>query len=185
MGKDRVHYIRNRPELTRYCERIKNIPCPHCAMIGHLNRHGFLRGYAQEGHERIVRGRRFFCCNRGRRRGCGHTFSVLFAHLLRHLIVQTGRLWAFLLAICAGLSVQASCEKNLSAFALQTGYRLWKRFLRSQTHLRTRLSRICAPPSSSAKKSFIHVIHHLRTAFPGARCPLAAFQERLQQPILT
>lgn len=185
MGPARIHYIRDLPEMSRYCKRIKNVSCPHCASTGHLNRHGFLRGYGEEGHERIVRGRRFFCSNRGRRSGCGHTFSVLFSHLLRYLVVQTGRLWSFLLAIGAGLSVQASCEKHMPDFALQTGYRLWKRFLRSQPHIRTLLSRACPPPASSAKRSFIQVVHHLTAAFPAAGCPPAAFQEHFQRPFLT
>ena len=72
-------------------ERLKVTPCPHCRAIGALIRHGYLRGY-DEGNLRhkAVRARRIFCSNRGRRPGCGRTFSVWIATKVRRLGLTTG-----------------------------------------------------------------------------------------------
>ena len=51
--------------------------CPHRLVAGFLILHSFLYGYRYpDSSARMLRGQRVFCSNRGRRKGCGRTFSV-------------------------------------------------------------------------------------------------------------
>ncbi len=78
----------------RRCRReSKLLACPHCRRIGWLIGHGFLRGYASNGRDQRLRGRRFFCSNRNRRRGCGRTCSVLLSIFLFRRTVRALHLW--------------------------------------------------------------------------------------------
>ncbi len=56
-----LSYIGSAVEFDEYRVHLKSVACPHCRAVGHLNRHGFLRGYAEEGAEREHRGWRVFC----------------------------------------------------------------------------------------------------------------------------
>jgi hypothetical protein len=83
---------------------LKLAPCPHCRQTGALIGHGFLRGYAEQGSEVVVRsrGRRVFCSNREQRPGCGGTFSVLLSTVLSGFVVRTLTLLCFATAVHFG-----------------------------------------------------------------------------------
>lgn len=134
-------YVNTSEDLDQYRKEIKFVPCPHCGAVGFLICHGFLNGYGQKGHEKVVRGGRFFCSNRYRRKGCGRTFSVLLAEFMPGRMVPASTLWKFLRGIQRGQTRHAAWYKVGSPFSMETGYRLWKEVKRQQSRIRVRLAR--------------------------------------------
>jgi hypothetical protein len=177
-------YCSTEAELHQYRLGLKMESCPHCGQTGFLICHGFLRGYAEVGQERVIRGRRFFCSNRHRRRGCGHTFSVLLADVLWGFMVRARTLWRYLQGVSGGLSRKAAWERAQAVFSLRSGYRLWRRLYEAQTHIRSRLIRQCPVPASSAVEPVDQLLAHLQRVFPLAACPLSAYQGHFQAPLL-
>jgi len=78
-----LSFVGSAVAFDEYRTHLKSVSCPHCRAVDNLNRHGFLRGYAEEGSDRVVRCWRIFCSNRGRRRGCGRTHSKIRTFLCR------------------------------------------------------------------------------------------------------
>lgn len=179
MGEPRWFY-RHEPEWAALVERLKLTPCPHCARVGTLNRHGSLTGFDDSSPRRkTVRARRLFCSNRGRRPGCGRTTSVWIADKIRRLSVTTRTLGTFLRrAVADGLAAAiraAPCHRSD-----RTWQRIWTRFDRAQSRIRTALwgrgPPPEGPPGPARRPAAAHVLAHLHAAFPDADCPLAAFQ---------
>jgi hypothetical protein len=173
---------------------LKRLRCPHCVGSGTLNRHSRLRGKGFGSRcERVPRGQRVFCSNRGRRGGCGRTFSIyLCATLPRHGVdaLMLSRLFAGLLA---GLSLKAAVEPLRSAFALETFYHLRARLRLRLEAIRTLLCRQTGPPACASADPLLHTLAHLRAAcasvLPAARrddcpCMCSCFQMRFQRPFL-
>lgn len=171
--------------------KLKITACPHCKRVGTLIRHGVLRGY-EEGNVRhtTVRAQRIFCSNRNRVDGCGRTFSVWMADKVKRLFLGAGSLWAF-------LKQAADTDNKINAFGKlgssmsdSAPYRIWKRFLKAQTTIRTALSALCPPPKTTSEDASGHTsghpaqstIAHLKGAFKGHGLnPVAAFQATLQR----
>jgi hypothetical protein len=181
--RDERWFYRNDDEWAAIAERIKRTPCPHCKVVGSLNRHGCLRGFDEASPRRkTVRARRVFCNNRNARPGCGRTFSVWLAHKIRRLSLTSRALWHFLRdALANGLAAAIGALE--SWLSNRTWRRIWKRFDRAQSKIRTALCERCPPPESlprpptnPAHQPAAQVIAHLQTAFPDANCPLADFQ---------
>ncbi|MFC1461358.1 hypothetical protein ACFLQR_02425 [Verrucomicrobiota bacterium] len=173
-------YLSSEAEFEQYRKQLKFLACPHCGETGFLICHGFLRGYGQSGHEKIIRGRRFFCSSRHRRKGCGRTFSILFSGFLRHHMVSANILWKFLQGVRRGLSRHAAWEQVGSPFSIETGYRLWKELKRQQSSIRSRLSRYTLPPAVDSDEPVFYMLEHLRSLFPEAPCPIIAFHVQFQ-----
>ncbi len=96
-------FCRDDGEWTALTQRLKQTPCPHCQVVGTLNRHGCLFGFDdQNPRQKTLRARRVFCSNRQARTGCGRTFSVWCADKIRRLSLTTGCLWRFLQLAVAG-----------------------------------------------------------------------------------
>ncbi|MDI1247465.1 MAG: hypothetical protein PSV13_01155 [Lacunisphaera sp.] len=151
----------------------KQWTCPHCRRAGTLNAHGALRGGAEHGPGKDARrGRRFFCSDRGRRPGCGRTFSVFLAQVFAGASVRTAAWWRFCRGRLAGLGVLAAWEAARSGFSLESAYRWWRGWRRAEPALRSRWWRGREPPEGLGA-----VIE--RTY--GADDPLAAFQVREQR----
>ncbi len=180
------NYRSDLAELDQYRMSIKQEACPHCQATGYLIGHGFLKGYRDKNDQKEIRGRRFFCSNRNRRNGCGHTFSVLLADLLKYFMAPAAMLWVFLKGVRAGLTRKAAWERLTSSFSLETAYRLWNRFRQAQSYIRTHLLHHHGDPPSASNTTepLFELIDHLIAAFPRSSCPIAAFQERLQRPLL-
>lgn len=84
-------------DLKRFHFQLKQTLCPYCKSIGFLNLHGYLRGYDEHDCcKMVVRGRRIFCNNRGRRTGCGRTFSILAAQIIKKFLTSAKSFWRFL-----------------------------------------------------------------------------------------
>jgi hypothetical protein len=186
MGGVRVRqFVRDGAELAASLLRAKLTACPHCGRVGALNLHGVVTGYAEVGSERVQRGHRLFCSNRGRRPGCGRTFAVLLADTLGACAVRTGTLWSFLLEIATGLSRKAAWEATGAAvLSLRSGYRLWHRFARAGPTIRTRLSSHCPPPPCDSPLPMAQLTEHLRLALPCDN-PLSDFQHSFQLDLLS
>jgi len=165
-------FYRSEAEWKTLVERLKLTACPHCHVVGTLNRHGVLVGY-DESQRQVLRARRVYCSNRHAQRGCGRTFSVWLADKIRRLSLSTSAVWRFLQQVIAG-SI-AAATRSMTERSDRTWQRLWKRFLLAQSSIRTVLLKRCPPPTLSSDQPEAQVIAHLQAAFP-VDCPLAAFQ---------
>jgi hypothetical protein len=186
MGEERW-FCRSAEEWTAIAERLKQTACPRCKVAGTLIRHGCLYGYDESSPQRkTLRARRIFCSNRNARGGCGRTFSVWLVDKIRRLSLTTGALWRFLQLAVAGsiLAAGRAVDCRLSDRIWQ---RIWKRFDRGQSKIRTELHERCPPPelsprlpATSARQAAAQVLAHLQAVFPGVHCPIAAFQQTMR-----
>jgi hypothetical protein len=91
--------------------------------------------------------------------------------------------WTFLKRAVAG-SIAAAIRDTDSPRSDRTFRRIWSRFQRSQTAIRTALLSRGPPPdgptASSRQPAAAQVLTHLLSAFPQAECPIAAFQQATQ-----
>lgn len=166
-------FYRTAEEWTELVERLKVTPCPHCHVVGSLNRHGTLMGY-DESQRQVLRARRVYCSNRHSQSGCGRTFSVWLADKIRRLSLSTHVVWRFLQQVIAG-SI-AAAARSMTERSDRTWQRVWKRFQLAQTILRSALIKRCPPPTLFSDRPEAQVIAHLQVAFSQDNCPLAAFQ---------
>jgi len=168
-------YAVDEAALDDLASEAKHWRCPRCGRSGTLNAHGSLRGCGAAGAsgKDAVRGRRFFCSNRGRRPGCGRTFSVFLAQVIAGASVRTAALWRFCQGRLSGLSVLAAWEQARSGWSLEAAYRWWRRWRRAEPALRTQFSRGREPPGGLAAA--------VTGAF-GSLDPFACFQAREQRP---
>lgn len=164
--------------------RLKLRPCPHCQSTGNLNAHGYLRGYG-EGSTRIIRGRRIFCSNRGRNKGCGKTHSLTLPSILPSFQFLANILWQFLSLILLGNTMRHAFLKSFGYINTSRPYSLWKRCTMVQPQIRHRLTLLCHPPPSLQKNPFLQVIEHLTFAFPHSTCPISTYQEYFRFPFLS
>jgi hypothetical protein len=164
-------------------ERLKQMPCPHCKVVGALNRHGCLYGFDENSPQRkTLRARRIFCSNRQARPGCGRTFSIWLAYKTRRLSLTTGALWWFL-QCAVGSGILAAIRAADFRLSDRTMQRIWKRFDQAQSKICTALCGRCPPPelpAIPARQPAAQVLAHLEVAFPGVHCPIAAFQHSRQ-----
>lgn len=181
---DQRWFYRSEQEWISIAERLKQMPCPHCKTVGTLIRHGALYGFDDSNPQRkTLRARRVFCSNRYQRRGCGRTFSVWIVDKIRRLSLTTRTLWLFLqLAVVAGIAAAirvVNCPRSDRTFQ-----RIWQRFDRSQSAIRTALSRRGPPPPLPAeparRPAAAQVLAHLQSTFPHADCPIASFQHSMR-----
>jgi hypothetical protein len=151
------------PSAISFCARyagvedpafsLKQSPCPHCGCRGSLNRHSRALGNDPlTTNGQLLRGRRVFCSNRGRRGGCGRTFSIVLADVLPRHTLTASLVWQWLVKLLAGLSVKAAAEKLRLPFALETVYRLRRSLRQGLDKVRTRLCREQSPPASGQAK---------------------------------
>jgi hypothetical protein len=177
-------FVRNEEALDAVLQGLKLLSCPHCRKTEMLIGHGFLRGYAESSSERVVRGRRLFCSNRGLRLGCGRTFSVRLAKVIAGFVVRTLTVWCFAGAVLAGLTRRAAWLRQ-GVLSLSSGYRLWRQLSAQQSALRARLCRELPPPQCEAREPVAQLLAHLEATVGVAvgsepADPFAAFQHRLQ-----
>ncbi|MBZ0166316.1 MAG: hypothetical protein K8I00_05865 [Candidatus Omnitrophica bacterium] len=179
-------FFSGKNDIFRYQQRLKMTDCPHCHRSGFLIRHGFLKSYdLYKTGQQIIRGYRFFCSNRNRRNGCGKTFSILGAHLLKQFTITTHLLWKLLLLMLNNLSAAAAVRRLPVRLSVSNGYRLFDAFKQAQSRIRGILSRRCKQLHTHQGPSPPHqTIEHLKTAFPKTKDPIAAFQFACQQPFI-
>lgn len=181
---DRSWFYRHDEDWHAIVERLKHTSCPHCHTVGALIRHGVLTGFDDANPPRIaIRARRVYCSNRHRRRGCGRTFSVRRAHTIRRLSLSTRTLWGFLRRAAVGTIAAAAGDADCPR-SERTFQRIWRRFDRGQSAIRTALHSRGPPPAVPAeparRPAAAHVLAHLRATFPHDDCPIAAFQQAMR-----
>jgi hypothetical protein len=177
-------FVSTERHLQDLLHETKLMTCPHCGRGETLIGHGMLRGYAREGGELVIRGRRVFCSNRHRRRGCGRTVSVLLAPALRGFTVWASTLAAFIVAVVAGASRKAAWQHASGNASTSSGYRLWRRLDQAQVHIRAKLFTLGVPPASLSAHPWAQLLDHLKSVAPSAVCVFAAFQELFQVDLL-
>jgi hypothetical protein len=181
---DQPWFYRREEDWVAIVERLKRTACPHCNTVGMLIRHGTLSGFDDRTPQRrAIRARRVFCSNRYRRRGCGRTFSVRLAHTIRRLSLSTRTLWAFLQRAVVG-TIAAAIHGTDGQRSDRTFQRIWRRFDRGQSAIRTALLGRGPPPALPAepcrRPAAAHVLAHLQATFPHDDCPVAAFQQAMR-----
>lgn len=181
---DQPWFYRDEQDWNAIVERLKHTSCPHCKTVGMLIRHGTLTGFDDRNPPRqTIRARRIYCSNRYRRRGCGRTFSVRRADTIRRLSLTTRTLWAFLQRAVAG-SIATAIHATNCRRSDRTLQRIWRRFDRGQSAIRTALLSRSPPPELPAepnrRPAAAQVLAHLRSAFPHDDCPIAAFQRAMR-----
>jgi hypothetical protein len=180
-------YYQSHFELQEFYHRLKLYPCPHCKATGYLILHGFLYGYPESpSSELIVRGRRFFCSNKHRRKGCGRTFSILEAVFIARFNIQSKTLWMFLVNLLGGMNIHEAFTNSARFLSPSSAYRIRKRFILHQSSLRTSLFQnlpLSKTYSCQTKPEF-HTIELLRSIFPLPSCPVTEFQTSFQASFL-
>lgn len=154
--------------------------CPHCGKPGFLNRHGILVN--TKGH---FRGRRYYCCNRGNRRGCGRTHTLFHPDILPGKSFIAPQLWAFLERITQGYPKLHAFKYSGFHCSESSVYRIYRLFKEKQPHIRTLLHRVLKPPDKiNGPSPELATIEHLKMSYPGKECPLSEFQQRFQRELL-
>lgn len=177
-------FVRDLDALEEARLAAKLTPCPHCHLTGALIGHGMLWGYAERAGELVVRGRRFVCSKRGRRRGCGRTFSVRLSNIIAGLTVRTNTLSRMLTAVTQGKSLRSFWQAEQPiGLCLRSGYRLWRRLLRAQPLLRTALHSKAPVPPSDDSRPLAQLASHLDIVLGPSDCVLGAFQHEFQRSI--
>lgn len=181
---DQPWFYRREEDWVALAERLKQTSCPHCQTVGALIRHGVLTGFDDHNPPRqAIRARRVFCSNRYRRRGCGRTVSVWIADTIRRLSLSARTLWAFLQRAVVG-TIAAAARAVDSPRSDRTLQRIWTRFDRGQSAIRTALRGRGPPPEVTAeplrRPAAAQVLAHLQATFPHDDCPVAAFQQAMR-----
>ena len=171
-------FYRDNEEWIAIAQEIKLKPCLHCKVTGMLILHGSSHGTDESGRI-VLRARRVFCSNRSARTGCGRTFSVWLTDHIKGLKVTTSRLWRFVMKAVAG-PIEAAIRDLNSRLSDRTWQRIWARFIKAQSTIRTHLANRFPPPQQPlepSRRPAALVLAHLQHAFPNAACPIAAFQQ--------
>ncbi len=121
-------------------ERPKQTPCPHCKVVGTLNRHGSLLRYDESSpQQRMVRARRVFLAATARHARLRAIVQRLgAADKIRRLSLTTVALWRFLqAAVASGIFAASSCRWLAEPSGPGNG--IWKRFDPGQSQIRITL----------------------------------------------
>lgn len=169
-------------DLTHAIVKIQ--PCPCCGQADCLILNGTLAGNNPhgQGNEKIIRGQRILCSNRGRRTGCGRSFSIYLAHILPGFSVDTILVAAFFKSCLLRPGAHAAWQAGSRLFSLSSAYRFWKKLDTGQTHLRHRLCRQVSPPDCTHPEPRQQLVQHLFAAFAPEEDPIAAYQSGFQVP---
>ncbi len=146
-----IRYYNSEEDFNRFHNNLKQLPCPHCKLTGTLILNGRLKGFAEDSYtKKTVTGRRVFCNNRRKRsKGCGRTFCVLPAGILKHFCVTANSLWCFLKNMVKSTSKIEAFRRIEFPLSNSSCYRLWKRFSKSQSRIRTFLVKLTSAPELS------------------------------------
>lgn len=131
-------------------------------------------------------GAAFFCSNRHSKLGCGRTFPVYRSEVIPYCSLRTRQLFELLSLVsrrASGTSVHAAWRASRLVFSQRTARRWLARWSDLTTHVRAGLGLVAAPPGRTDGRADPMTLRHLVAAFPGAACPIAAFQERLQTAV--
>ena len=182
-SKHTKHVI-NIEEYDKFALGLDLLFCPYCLLVGFLNQHGKRKRKNIPSGEEPICAARIFCNDRGNMGGCGKSYSVvLFDRMWGYITCVT--LWNFLLRLLEGQSIRKAWKPAVPPFYADCGYKLRQAFIRSQSHIRTLLSKL-GPPGTlhGITDPVLQTIQHLKCAFKEDSCPIRAFQLHFQKPFL-
>jgi hypothetical protein len=170
-------------EFSQDGQNVKLERCRHCGKTGMLILHGYMYGYDEYRDTRVIKGRRVFCSNRNRRRGCGRTWSCRIIDFMHRTLITTGIAWQFLLFILSGMTIEKAygaldpaCVLSLSTF-----FRFWTRFKRALHHIRTYLAGHYSLAPVHERSVMHETIRHLALHLADTEAdPIANYQKRSQ-----
>lgn len=180
-------FVAEREDLDAVLGEAKQWRCPHCFRAETLVGHGYLQGYSAMDGEWVVRGRRLFCSNRTRRRGCGRTTPVYMKQVLPRFIVTASQLfWLAHRVALEGSRVSAAWNAVRGRLAQSTGYRLWNKLSVRQVHVRTHLLGVVPPPPCESTGPLTQLWMHLVAALGSGDFGdvISGYQLQFQQPFL-
>lgn len=126
----------------------------------------------------------FFCSNRYSNQGCGRTFAVYWDDIFPYCSLRPKQLFKLLLSVARGNAIASAQKIAGFPFTISTAYRWVKKWRLGAPHIRSRLCLVRPPPAQSNISNDRYTLQHLESAFPYAHCPLEAFQNTLQTPLL-
>lgn len=176
-------FVADEAELAGALWGAKLVACEHCRRVGWLVGHGRVLGYAERSSERVVRGRRLFCSDRGRRGGCGRTVAVRLASVIVRHVVRANTWFALFVALAHGARC-AAAWRALSAMSLRTGYRLRDRLAHARHALRTTLLSRAPPPEASSASADAQLVAHLRAILGADTGSFDRYQHTFQRSLL-
>lgn len=110
--------------------QLDTLRCPHCGRFHQLVSHGFIRKKQARAEQQAV-GKRVLCSNRYHRTGCGRTVQLYLDATVRHLHHAGTAVVAFVLALMAGMSIQAAYRDATGTATARHAYR-WLQRLTAQ-----------------------------------------------------
>ena len=177
-------YYRTQVQLSKIEKNLKQYACPFCHLVGTLILHGYLYGNeeASSHNNKEIRGRRVLCnARRKKRTGCGRTVSIKVAKRIPNFCITAQSLWSFLVDVLNGKSKSAAFKKVAKNMHPSSAYRLWRRFEKSQSRIRSLLTRdhprATLPVTSSPATQ---TVAHMKSVFKGKRSLITAFQMQFQ-----
>jgi hypothetical protein len=144
------HYFDNLDTLQQFTMELDRhtdtLACKHCQNSGQFVSHGFVFKKHYNGDKRVV-GKRLFCSNRYRRKGCGRTLRLYLSEQIPKLAYSTIELTLFLCALIAGDSIQQAYQKATHCSDTRNAYRWLDKLERKLTDYRQHMKRSTQPPS--------------------------------------
>jgi hypothetical protein len=180
------------PSLQAICQQTTQLDlaqCAHCERSRQLVSHGFIRKKRVGANPEAV-GKRVFCSNRNQRTGCGRTMQLYLDATVRHLHHGGATVVAFVLALMAGMSIEAAYTGITGAGTARNAYR-WLARLCAQLPCYRSLSHRpplrdagtgAAPGRSLRLPTLMETLGALLQRFGQPLC--AAYQQQLQRPLL-
>lgn len=176
-------FVADEAELTGALWGAKLRACEHCRRVGWLVGHGRVLGYAERSSERVVRGRRLFCSNRGRRHGCGRTVAIRLASVIVRHVVRADTWFALFVALAHGARCAAGWRSS-STMSLRTGYRLRDRLAHARHALPTMLLSRAPPPEAVNASADAQLVAHLRAVLGDDTASFDRYQHAFQRSLL-
>lgn len=174
-------FVESFVDFQSLSEHTKVCACRHCGRVGTLIGHGFLRGYAEQSSTRIARAKRFFCSNRGRRRGCGRTDSSFIADFVPLFTITTLTMWSLFSRMSKAHSVVSTSQAAQFPLCSRSAYRIANRLKCASLHWRSWLAELGTSLSSTASRPLAQLHDQLLAAL-GA-LPFSKWQLRAQSSL--
>ena len=127
----------NSLDLLNLRSKIKNHDCPHCHCRAAVLSHGYLRGYALSGDDKVTRGIAFFCSNRYSNIGCGRTFSIDWDTVIPYCSMRTSQLFELISEVAKGTTPHRAGLSETLRLSTRSARR-WVKSPRSKTTSRSR-----------------------------------------------
>ena len=150
--------------------------CPHCKKYGNLILHGYLISFKNGD----MRGHRIFCSNRGRKNGCGRTWSVLQSRILPNMSFDANTLWRIFHNYSTGIPKLTCLRQTGASWSTSSLYRIFRLLQTNQSHIRSLLVQIDKPPDTQTSDPLVLTIEHLQKLCLDS--PIAMFQQHFQIP---